>query len=68
MLSYTVKRAFQEGDTWYTRENADEIKKLPRELRNDLIAQGVIEEHDSTGASASDAEPASPAKTSGKGK
>ncbi len=61
MLHYTVTRAFARDGVYYTRENAHDIKALPREFRNDLIAQGAIEEHDDAGP-VPDAEPASPAK------
>lgn len=60
MLSYTVKHGFSQGDTWYTRENADQIKALPRAVRDDLIQLGHIEEHDDRGSAA---EPAVPANT-----
>lgn len=68
MLHYTVKRAFARDGVYYTRDNADEIKRLPRDFRDDLIARGVIEEHDDAGP-APDAEPASSAtpRKGGKG-
>lgn len=65
-LHYTVRRAFQEGDTWYTRENADEIKHLPRDLRDELIRTGTIEESDVPERLEAPA-PASPAPRAGKG-
>jgi hypothetical protein len=53
-LTYTVKHGFnhtEKGvDTWYTRENADQIGELPRAVRDDLIATGMIEEHKERGS------------------
>jgi hypothetical protein len=52
MLSYTVKHAFNHGDTWYTRENAEQIKDIPRHDRDELMRVGMIEEHDERGPAA----------------
>jgi|GEM_PF-7114715 len=45
-LRYTVLSGFNHGDQYYTRENADEVKALPREVRDELIKAGVIQESD----------------------
>lgn len=66
MLSYTVKRGFHRDGVYYTRENADQIKELPRKDRDELIEAGTIEEHNDRATP--DAEPASPATASKKGK
>lgn len=43
-LRYEVLRAFAHDDVYYTRANAEDIKALPRALRDDLIATGHIAE------------------------
>lgn len=45
MLRYTVNHGFARNDVWYTRENADQVKELPRSDRDELIALGHITEH-----------------------
>lgn len=45
-LAYTVQKAFAHEGTYYTRQNADDVKKLPRKVRDELIERGLIEEHD----------------------
>jgi hypothetical protein len=74
-LSYTVNSGFSAkvdgADRWFTRENQDEVKSLPRALRDDLIAAGVIEERNAKGEvteRVSAPSPAAPATTTGKEK
>jgi hypothetical protein len=44
-LTYTIHHAFAQGGQWYTRGNEDEVKALPREVRDRLIELGRITEH-----------------------
>lgn len=69
-LSYTVTHGFSavvDGvDKWFSRDNAHEVKDLPRALRDEHIAAGNIKEFDAKGEEterASATAPAAPAKT-----
>ena len=59
-LHYVVHHGFPHDGVWYTRENADAIKALPREVRDNQIALGHISEYDDRQKAA---EPAAPART-----
>jgi hypothetical protein len=45
-ISYTVLRGFAREGKWYTRQNAHEVKSLPKADRDDLIERGYIAEQD----------------------
>lgn len=64
-LQYTVVHAFPVDGVWYTRENEGEIKSLPRDVRDHYIELGHISEHDDRQGAA---EPAAPARSTGKEK
>ena len=44
-LSYEVNHGFAYEGEWYNPQNADQVKNLPRSVRDDLIAAGHIVEH-----------------------
>jgi hypothetical protein len=65
MLAYHVVRAFARDGRYYTRQNADEIKKLSRDARDELIENGNIIESNVPGE---EPEPVPPAPLAGSDK
>ncbi len=60
-LHYTVSHAFYSGATYFTRANQQDVKGLPREERDKLIALGFITEQDDRKAAAGPDAPATTA-------
>jgi hypothetical protein len=52
-LSYSVTHGFTAKvngeDRWFSRDNAHEVKELPRSLRDELLAAGAIKEFNAKG-------------------
>lgn len=44
-LRYEVRHSFARGDKYFTRDNADDVKSLPRADRDELISRGYIAEY-----------------------
>lgn len=66
MLTYTIRHAFAHEGTYYTAANADEVKALPRAVRDEHIKLGFLVESDDRKTAAEPDEPATTTRKAGK--